>query len=85
MIQFRCWFCRKLYTVADYRVGERINCTCNRPVQVPKTSGGASRVRTLGDWLIEIVLCGGGEFLGACLARQHFALHLDDGARRALR
>jgi hypothetical protein len=21
MIQFRCWYCRKLYSVANYRVG----------------------------------------------------------------
>jgi hypothetical protein len=69
MIQFRCWPCHKLYRVADYRVGERIACSCKRPVRVPKRSGGSSRVRSLGDWLIEIVLCGGGgAFLGACLA-----------------
>jgi len=69
MIQFRCWYCRKLYSVANHRVGERLTCTCTRPVRIPKYSGGSSRVRTIGDWLIEIVLCGGGgAFLGACLA-----------------
>jgi hypothetical protein len=69
MIQFRCWHCRKLYQVADYRVGERITCSCKRPVLIPRKSGGSSRVRTLGDWLMETVLCGGGgAFLGACLA-----------------
>ncbi len=40
-----------------------------RTIRVPKRSGGNCRVRTLGDWLIEMVLCGGGgAFLGACLA-----------------
>jgi hypothetical protein len=69
MIQFRCWHCHRLYRVADYRVGERITCTCQRPVRVPKRRGGSSRVRRIGDWFIEIVLCGGGgALLGACLA-----------------
>jgi hypothetical protein len=68
MIQFRCWYCRKLYSVANYRVGERLTCTCTRPVRIPKNSGGSSRVRTIGDWLIEVILCGGGgAVLGACL------------------
>jgi hypothetical protein len=69
MIQFRCWHCHKMYRVADDRVGERITCSCQRPVRVPKNSGGSSRVPSVGDWLIEVVLCdGGGAFLGACLA-----------------
>ena len=68
MIQFRCWYCRKTYRVADHRLGERIVCTCQRTVRVPKKSGGNSRIRTIGDWLIETILCGGGgAFLGALL------------------
>lgn len=70
MIQFRCWHCHRVYRVADTRTGERLNCGgCTRTICVPKQNGDNSRVRTLGDWLIEMVLCGGGgAFLGACLA-----------------
>jgi hypothetical protein len=69
MIQFRCWFCNKRYAVADQRAGERMMCTCARPVRVPKQNGGSSKVRTATDWVVEIILCGGGgALLGACLA-----------------
>ncbi len=65
MIQFRCWYCNKRYSVAEGRVGERLACTCENLLRVPKRSGGNSRVKTVLDWLIEITLYGGG---GALLA-----------------
>jgi hypothetical protein len=65
MISFRCWFCNKAYAVKESRVGERIRCSCGRPLRVPKRTGGNSRARTPSDWLIEgLVYGGGGAFLG---------------------
>src|SRR5437763_15934724 len=61
MILFRCWKCHRKYTKADDRVGEQFVCGgCQNTIRVPKKSDGNSRVRTLGDWLIEVVVCGGG-------------------------
>jgi hypothetical protein len=69
MIQFRCWHCRKLYRVADYRVGERLTCACQRELRVPKKSGGDSQIRRLIDWLVEVVVFGGiGAVVGAAAA-----------------
>ena len=68
MILFRCWFCNKHYSVADERVGQRFVCTCERRVRVPRRCRGDSRDKTLGDWVIEFfVYGGGGAFLGAGL------------------
>lgn len=60
MIQFRCWYCGKSYTVPEKRIGERIPCTCKNTLRVPKRSGGNSRVKTLADWVVEAVVYGGG-------------------------
>jgi hypothetical protein len=60
MIQFRCWYCNRRYAVPEKRTGERLTCSCERLVRVPKRSGGNCRVKTLVDWLIEAVLYGGG-------------------------
>jgi hypothetical protein len=69
MIAFRCWYCGKRYAVAESRVGERITCTCSYLLRVPKRSGGNSRVKTATDWLVEVVVYGGGgAFLGCGLA-----------------
>jgi hypothetical protein len=69
MIAFRCWYCGKGYVVAERRVGERIHCTCRRALRVPKRDGGNSRVKTPTDWLVEVVVYGGGgAFLGCGLA-----------------
>jgi hypothetical protein len=60
MIRFRCWYCNKKYAVAEDRVGQRITCTCQRPLRIPKRNGDPCRVKTLTDWLIEAVVYGGG-------------------------
>jgi hypothetical protein len=65
MIRFRCWYCNKRYAVAHERIGERILCTCERRVRVPKRSGGKCRVRTPIDYLVEGIVYGfGGALLG---------------------
>ncbi|HZY84205.1 MAG TPA: hypothetical protein VFE78_05210 [Gemmataceae bacterium] len=66
MIAFRCWYCNKRYTVAEARVGERITCTCRYALRVPKRNGGNSRVKTPTDWLVEVVVYGGGGALLGC-------------------
>jgi hypothetical protein len=69
MILFRCWYCHKRYTMPERRVGERFACTCKYPLRVPKRNGGACRVKTLTDWLVEaVVYGGGGALLGFGLA-----------------
>lgn len=69
MIRFRCWYCNKRYAVKDKRIGERITCTCERQVRVPKKDGGYCRVKTPIDWLVEaIVYGGGGALLGLGLS-----------------
>jgi hypothetical protein len=69
MIRFRCWYCNKSYAVTEHRIAERITCTCERPLRVPKRSGGTCRVKTLVDWLVEVVVYGiGGALLGLGLA-----------------
>ena len=69
MIAFRCWYCGKRYAVAEARVGERLTCTCRHPLRVPKRNGGNSRVKTATDWLVEVLVYGGGgAFLGCGLA-----------------
>lgn len=60
MIQFRCWYCGRSYLVADERRGERRECGCGRQLRVPPRSGGNSKARSAVDWLIEIVVYGGG-------------------------
>jgi len=66
MIAFRCWYCNKRYTVAESRVGEPITCTCRHLLRVPKRSGGNNRVKTPVDWLVEVVVYGGGGALLGC-------------------
>jgi hypothetical protein len=60
MIHFRCWFCNKRYTRAESCAGQRMQCSCERPLRVPRKSNGSSRARTLADWLIEALVYGGG-------------------------
>jgi hypothetical protein len=69
MIQFRCWFCNRRYAVREDRVGERLTCSCDRPLRVPRRSGGSSRAKTPVDRLVEAVVYGGaGGLLGLGLA-----------------
>jgi hypothetical protein len=65
MIAFHCWYCGRTFLVADERKGERRVCSCGRRLRVPARSGGSSRARTATEWLIELVVYGGG---GALLA-----------------
>ena len=60
MIQFRCWYCNKRYSVSESRDGEIIDCTCERRLKVPREDGGYCRVKTLVDWLVEALVYGGG-------------------------
>jgi hypothetical protein len=69
MIQFRCWYCNKRYAKSEDSVGRPFVCSCAHRLKVPKKSGGSSRNRSLTDWLIEIVVYGGGGgILGFLLA-----------------
>src|SRR5262245_10183435 len=69
MIQFRCWYCRRRYSLPESRIGERLTCSCTRRLRVPKRSGGSSRTKTAVDWLVEaLVYGGGGALLGLGLA-----------------
>jgi hypothetical protein len=69
MIQFRCWYCNKRYAVPEHRIGERLTCTCQRLLRIPRRSGGNCRARTAADWLVEIVVyAGSGGLLGLGLA-----------------
>jgi len=85
MIKFRCWYCNKKYTVADRRIGEYVTCTCERVLSVPKRNGGKCRVKTLADWLVEIVIYGvGGALLGfgfaiLVLSRLRFGFWFESG------
>jgi hypothetical protein len=60
MIKFRCWYCNKSYSVASERAGERMVCSCQSRLRIPYQSGGNCRHRSLGDWIIELVVYGGG-------------------------
>jgi hypothetical protein len=60
MIQFRCWYCNKRYTVPEQRVGQDIACTCKNLLRIPRSNGGNCRVKTPVDWLVEAVVYGGG-------------------------
>ncbi len=60
MVEFRCWYCNRRFVKSDKRIGERFTCNCKRMLRVPKRNGGYCRVKTLGDWIIEAVVYGGG-------------------------
>ena len=65
MIDFRCWFCHKRYSVAESRIGKELLCTCQRRLRVPRRSGGYCRVKTAADWAVEALVYGtGGLLLG---------------------
>src|SRR5580704_13978954 len=69
MIQFRCWYCNKRYTIPEQRIGEQFLCTCKQRLRVPRRSGGGCRVKTIVDWGVEaVVYGGGGALLGLGLA-----------------
>jgi hypothetical protein len=69
MIDFRCWYCNRRYTVAEQRTGERLTCSCQRPLRIPRSSGGNSQVKTVSDRVVEaVVYGGGGALLGLGLA-----------------
>jgi|GEM_PF-2778380 len=67
MIEFRCWFCHRKYLVSEDKIGKRRICSCGRRINVPRFDGGSSRARTLGEWLIEAIIYGGGLSL-LCMA-----------------
>lgn len=60
MIKFRCWYCNRRYRVVPPRVGEKLHCTCDHWIRVPRRDGGNSRIKTPLDWFLEITLYGGG-------------------------
>jgi hypothetical protein len=69
MIQFRCWYCNKRYTMPEQRIGDRLPCTCKNLLRVPRRNNGYCRVKSVTDWLVEaVVYGGGGAFLGFGLA-----------------
>jgi hypothetical protein len=69
VVQFRCWYCNKRYAVAEARVGEKLTCSCQRRLRVPRRTGGNCRHKTPVDWVVEwTVYGGGGALLGFGLA-----------------
>jgi hypothetical protein len=60
MIEFRCWYCNRRFSMKDDRIGQQLTCTCKRLLKVPKKSGGNCRVKTPTDWLVETLVYGGG-------------------------
>jgi hypothetical protein len=69
MINFRCWYCNRSYSVASGRARERLVCSCGSRIRIPRESGGRSRDRSMVDWLVEaLVYGGGGALLGGGLA-----------------
>ena len=67
MIQFRCWYCNRRYTVAKTRVGERLICHCKQRLKVPARDGASSRDRSIVDWCVETAVYGGGGAILGCL------------------
>jgi hypothetical protein len=59
-VDFRCWYCGRRYLVAAERIGERRLCGCGHRLRVPRRSGASSQARTAGEWLLELVVYGGG-------------------------
>ncbi|OWK43806.1 hypothetical protein [Fimbriiglobus ruber] len=69
MIDFRCWYCNKRYFKQEAQIRSRFRCSCEHILKVPRQSGGYCRVRRPIDWLVEIVVYGGGgALLGFFLA-----------------
>jgi hypothetical protein len=60
MIQFRCWYCNKRYSMPEARIGDQFSCACRQLLRVPKYRDGNSRVKTPVDWLVEALVYGGG-------------------------
>jgi hypothetical protein len=60
LIRFRCWKCRRKYAKAAAKIGTTFKCSCDYLVRVPKKDGGNCRVKTVTDYVVEAVLCGGG-------------------------
>jgi hypothetical protein len=69
MIDFRCCYCNRRFHMPAQRIGARFPCSCNNTLKVPRRSGGNCRVKTVVDWLVEmLVYGGGGALLGLGLA-----------------
>lgn len=70
MIDFRCWYCDRRYSLPETQRGEKLQCrACQANMRVPAESGGNSRHRTLADRMIEFAIYGsGGAVLGFLLA-----------------
>lgn len=60
MIRFKCWYCNKTYHKPEVKIRTRFLCTCKHTLKVPRRDNGNCRTRTALDWLIEIVVYGGG-------------------------
>lgn len=60
MLLFRCWYCNKRYAMPEERIGQRLVCTCQRRLRVPRRAGASSRDRTVVDWCVEFAVYGGG-------------------------
>jgi hypothetical protein len=60
MIAFRWWYCNRRHSRPEAEAGRRFACGCRHKLKVPHRSGGRCRVRTPLDWLVEVVVYGGG-------------------------
>jgi hypothetical protein len=60
MIQFRCWYCHRKYAKPEPEIGKTLTCSCKNLLRVPTANGGKCRVKTIGDWIVEAIVCGGG-------------------------
>ena len=69
MIQFKCWYCGRRHAKPEQQIGQRLKCSCEFILRVPKKSGGNCRVKSVADWLVQALVCGGaGALLGFGLA-----------------
>jgi hypothetical protein len=68
MIQFRCPACGKRYMMGEEKVSQRLSCTCQQKLRVPRRSGGSAKYRSPADMLLEFLVYGlGGGLLGLLL------------------
>jgi hypothetical protein len=59
-IKFRCWHCNRQYWKPAEQRGQRFLCSCQHTLKVPRHDNGRCRVKTPLDWLVEMLVYGGG-------------------------
>src|SRR5262249_21980912 len=54
------WKCRRKHAKPVDKIGTQFKCSCDYDLRVPTKDDGNCRIKTVGDYVIEAVLCGGG-------------------------